>query len=816
MVLFRNQRLVRLVVLWAGWLLPQVLLLGPCLLGHRILAPAQLLQMPGVYTPLDGTASGTLESHPSLSDIVLVTPGLRRFVAEELRAGRIPYWQPRNFCGAPFSGYWCSPLELLHAAFPAPATLAWRQVIEAVIFASGTWWFATRSLRFPFWISACLSWIAPWIGFITLWQCFPLTSPVIFLPWLLRAVDALTMRPDFRHAVSLALLSLLTIVSGALDLAGLVLLTVGLRLLERVAHRTIEFRSLQPVIRPLGLAAVAWTAAFLIAMPFLLPFMEAVRDGSRMQARSAGASERPPEGLHALSRVGIPEIDGGSRAAFPWIAGRGNLLESSAGAFVGLLLLLTFVPLALVNRSRHPELVFWGILLLLSLAWCLNLPGLVSVMKLPGLRMLSFNRWTFASAWALLMLGGAGLETLQTAATEFRRLRMPFAAISAGLTISCLIRMVVPGELITVSLPEAIRSGSFPWLTAADIPRVVESFRHVWLLAGSAAGIALIFWLMCRSTCLRSRWFRGVVCGLLVLEPWYFACLQTRQCAPHDYFPPVPALQFLAEQGEGRVLGVECLPPQLNAVYGLRDIRGYDAIDPARIVNVLKRAEEPGSINPPYAATQYFRPRLVENADGRTLLPPILNLLNTRFLIFRRPPPPIGPILFQEADYWVVENPNAMPRVFVPSRVEVASDMQALAAMEQWNFDPEAVGYLQLEEAHVFENSRGAGSVIREQPCEIEISATMETPGVLVLSDSWHPGWSATVNGQPQPILRCNTAVRGVALPAGTHRVVMRFRPVTLPLGQGLAAAGCMMLIAMLIVARRQSAAVPLSPSTGS
>jgi uncharacterized membrane protein YfhO len=106
--------------------------------------------------------------------------------------------------------------------------------------------------------------------------------------------------------------------------------------------------------------------------------------------------------------------------------------------------------------------------------------------------------------------------------------------------------------------------------------------------------------------------------------------------------------------------------------------------------------------------------------------------------------------------------------------------------------------------------------VIREQPCEIEISATMETPGVLVLSDSWHPGWSATVNGQPQPILRCNTAVRGVALPAGTHRVVMRFRPVTLPLGQGLAAAGCMMLIAMLIVARRQSAAVPLSPSTGS
>lgn len=813
MVLFRNQKLVRFMVLWAGWLVPQLLLLGPCLIGQRILAPGQLLQMPGVYTPRDGTTPGTLESHPSLSDVVLITPSLRRFVAEEIRAGRIPRWQPRNFCGAPFSGYWCSPLELLHVVFPAPASLAWRPLIEAVIFASGTWWFATRSLKFPFWIAAVLSWIAPWIGFITLWQCYPLTSPVVFLPWLLRAVDAITMTPHCRHAAALTLLSLLAIVSGALDIAGLVLLTVGLRLLGRVLHETIESRSMRLMIQPLGLAAVAWTTAFLIAMPFLLPFMEAVRDGSRMQTRSAGTSERPPEGLHALSRVAIPEIDGGSRAGSPWIAGQGNLLESSAGAFVGLLPILTFVPLSLLNRSRRPELLFWAVLLVLSLAWGLNLPGLVSVMKLSGLRMLSFNRWTFAGAFALLMLTGAGLETLQTAQADVRRLRIPFIAISAGLALCCLIRLLVPGELMTVSLPEAIRSGNFPWLTAADIPRVVASFRQVWLMAGCTSAIAVIFWMIYHTVRVHSRTFRGVFCGLLVFEPWYFACLQTRQCAPQDYFPPVPALQFLSEQDEGRVLGVECLPPLLNTVYGLRDIRGYDAIDPARIVQLLKRAEEPGSINPPYAATQYFRPRLVQNADGRTLLPPIVNLLNTRFLIFRRPPPTIGPILFQAADYWVVENPSALPRVFVPSRTEVASDMQALAAMEQWRFDPRAVGYLPLEEARVFENARGTGSVIREAPCEIEIQATMETPGVLILSDSWHPGWSATVNGRAQPILRCNTALRGVELPAGEHQIVMRFRPVTLPLGQSLAAAGTVILIAMLIVARRQSPTETRRPS---
>jgi hypothetical protein len=58
-----------------------------------------------------------------------------------------------------------------------------------------------------------------------------------------------------------------------------------------------------------------------------------------------------------------------------------------------------------------------------------------------------------------------------------------------------------------------------------------------------------------------------------------------------------------------------------------------------------------------------------------------------------------------------------------------------------------------------------------------EASATvrMRRPGVAVLSASYDPGWTATVNGRRQPIRMVAPALVGVDVPAGTDRVVFRF-----------------------------------------
>jgi hypothetical protein len=73
-----------------------------------------------------------------------------------------------------------------------------------------------------------------------------------------------------------------------------------------------------------------------------------------------------------------------------------------------------------------------------------------------------------------------------------------------------------------------------------------------------------------------------------------------------------------------------------------------------------------------------------------------------------------------------------------------------------------------------------AGTVIAERADlnngEASATVRMRQPGVAVLSASYDPGWTATVNGRPQPIRMVAPALVGVDVPAGTDHVVFAFR----------------------------------------
>src|SRR5437016_3655354 len=90
----------RLIVLFAGLVLPQAILFGPSMVGARVLLPLDLL---GVYY-LPNKAG---EQHPAPHNLVLGDPvfayeSWRRFAAGELWAGRWPLWHPSIFLGTPF------------------------------------------------------------------------------------------------------------------------------------------------------------------------------------------------------------------------------------------------------------------------------------------------------------------------------------------------------------------------------------------------------------------------------------------------------------------------------------------------------------------------------------------------------------------------------------------------------------------------------------------------------------------------------------------------------------------------------------------
>jgi len=65
------------------------------------------------------------------------------------------------------------------------------------------------------------------------------------------------------------------------------------------------------------------------------------------------------------------------------------------------------------------------------------------------------------------------------------------------------------------------------------------------------------------------------------------------------------------------------------------------------------------------------------------------------------------------------------------------------------------------------------------------VSLRVKTPvnAILVLSDVYYPGWRATMDGAPTPILRADYVFRGVWLPPGDHDVEMVFSPRTWRVG---------------------------------
>jgi uncharacterized membrane protein YfhO len=66
---------------------------------------------------------------------------------------------------------------------------------------------------------------------------------------------------------------------------------------------------------------------------------------------------------------------------------------------------------------------------------------------------------------------------------------------------------------------------------------------------------------------------------------------------------------------------------------------------------------------------------------------------------------------------------------------------------------------------------------------------------MVILTDSWFPGWRATVDGHPTPILKAYGAFRGVVVDAGDHTIEMRYRPWSVFIGAALTAAAAMIAL---------------------
>jgi membrane protein YfhO len=795
-----DMRMPRFIGKWmivlAGIVAGQFILYGPSLAGQRVLLPLDLLGLKNAYLPRTPDIVKMPPQDAALVDLVFNFEPARQFAIAEFHAGRLPMWTPYQFAGAPVVWPKFSPFMLLECCAASPVILAWTQLVAAIVAGFGAHLFFRRVLAVGFWPAAIASWCYPMTGFFIFWQGFPTCAPVYWFPWLLLAVDCTARRTGPFAAIGLSLTTGLVLVSGALDVGAQVLLASGFYAVWRLLDAYRGEWSGRSARRAVFALTLGWVCGFLLASPYLLPLLEYAHTGARMQRRAAGAEERPPVGLSALPQIILPDMYGTTQAGSVRIPDEIQI-ESSAATYAGVIATLFVAPLAFCSRRHHSINVFWCLLILFSLSWCLNVPGIVALLRLPGLNMMSHNRFVFAASFAILAMTATGLDALWNGTIVRRWWFWIPAAVLAGLFVWCFCRSIFLPEPVATQITQSVARGE-PWRSVHnldDVRQVQAWFARSYAAAAVWCALGFLGWLILWRQPKWPAWAVSILGCFLLADLIWFAHDRSPQCDPALYYPRIPALEKIAASGPGRIIGFSCLPATLAQTHGLLDVRGYDAIDPARLMDLMMKTADPRSPDVSYAMTQWFIPQVGFLPPDGVRLSPILDMLGVRYVIFR------GPVLsqlhpaIQSDDYWVMLNRAALPRAFVPGHVEtVPNDSEELEKLSSPQFDPRAVAYVESP-VNLPGSCRGRAEIISEIPTRVTLSVQMETSGLVVLSDSWDKGWNAYLNGRRVPILRVNHAVRGVIVPAGDATLEFRYEPASFTLGLCLSALAAAILL---------------------
>ena len=127
------------------------------------------------------------------------------------------------------------------------------------------------------------------------------------------------------------------------------------------------------------------------------------------------------------------------------------------------------------------------------------------------------------------------------------------------------------------------------------------------------------------------------------------------------------------------------------------------------------------------------------------------------------------------------------------------------------DFDPDALAFLAPGLPGLTGKGGGTLRFLPGTPSKVRIEVTATGGGLLLLADTYAPGWLAHLDGAPVPLVRADYCFQAVALPPGNHVVEFSYDPYPFRIGLLLAGTGAFMLFGLILLRRR----LPLRPKPG-
>ena len=172
---------------------------------------------------------------------------------------------------------------------------------------------------------------------------------------------------------------------------------------------------------------------------------------------------------------------------------------------------------------------------------------------------------------------------------------------------------------------------------------------------------------------------------------------------------------------------------------------------------------------------------------------PVLNMLNTKYMIFP----------LQGGQTVPLQNPYTYGNAWFVDKLQYAANAnEEIDAVGRMNLRHEAVADAkfksQLGEA-VEQDSVSIVTIKAYEPNELTYEVNSGKGGVVVFSEIYYPGWTATVDGQPAELGRVNYILRALNVKPGKHDVVLTFKPKSVNTTETIAYVSYVILILLIL-----------------
>jgi hypothetical protein len=610
-----------------------------------------------------------------------------------------------------------------------------------------------------------------------------------WLPWVILALDRTLTLPTLRAGLALGAVAAVQVLAGSGDMC---LMTAF------IACGWTGYRLLGPQAGPRGraLAAAALIGAPLAALLSAvqwLPTLDLLRSGMRLGMSAEGHTywSLHPASLiellvpNALSGLPIGE------------ALRGTLYESREPLYACLYLgapAVVLVSLGLLRSSRLAAFCSGAFAAALVVALGKYTPLYGWLAQVTPLSILRYpTKYTIAAAffWSLLVASGAQAWLAGECTPPRRR-----AALAAGGILALL--LLAAALAITVH-PEPLRA-----LLVADAAARLSAPRELACKLALGAGLVGLTSLALARVRPASPW--ALLPLVLVGGDLLRVAQGVNVPAPRELLGYTPDVATRLPDG-ARVYvsmahGRDWLPQQV-----VRAPAGW-----ARAWAIARARTD--LLWPPLAGRYGFRGSFDGNFTG--LAAPLVS--NLALIVSGAEGTPVALRLLQVTgvDYvltadenpwpgleaqWTLDStlkgavrvlrvPATRPRFLLVGRSRVLPDPDSVYALVEAGFDPARETVLSSGPVLDGLDFSGAAQELQRRADRLEVATTSSAPGLLVVLDSDHAGWRASVDGQAAPILRADVLFKAVAVPAGRHVVELRYLPASVAFGALASATG--------------------------